>query len=102
MRPWRPARVLALFLHLLAEPGHSAVEMMQIRSLGAGNVVILHPGPAIAIRARHEYPMQGGDEHGALQRKFEGAVLQQIAENIGDAEPVPISCRTATARRCAL
>src|SRR5208282_1362907 len=27
--------VLALFLHLLAEPGHGAVEMMQIQSLGA-------------------------------------------------------------------
>ena len=33
--------------------------------------------------------MQGGDEDGALHRKFEGAILQQIAQNIGDAEPVP-------------
>jgi len=33
--------------------------------------------------------MQGGDEHGALHREFEGAVLQQIAQNIGDAEPFP-------------
>src|SRR5271166_4996192 len=85
----RRESVLALFLHLLAEPGHGPVEMMQIQSLGAGNVVILHPGPAIAIRARYEYPMQGGNEDGALHRKFEGAVLQQIAQNIGDAEPLP-------------
>ena len=42
-----------------------------------------------AIRARCEYPMQGGNEDGALHRKFEGAVLQQIAQNIGDAEPIP-------------
>src|ERR1019366_1849400 len=52
----RSQRLLALLLHLLTEPGHGAVEMMQVQSRGAGNVVILHPGPAIAIRARHEYP----------------------------------------------
>ena len=33
--------------------------------------------------------MQGGDEHGALHREFEGAVLQQITQNIGDAESFP-------------
>ena len=82
--------VLALLLHLLAKPGHGAVEMMKVQPFRAGNVVILHPGRAIAIRARCEYPMQGGNEEdGALHRKFEGAVLQQIAQNIGDAEPIP-------------
>jgi hypothetical protein len=33
--------------------------------------------------------MQGGNEDGALHREFEGAVLQQIAQDIGDAEPFP-------------
>src|ERR1019366_8481191 len=33
--------------------------------------------------------VQGGDEHGALHREFEGAVLQQIAQNVGAAEPFP-------------
>jgi hypothetical protein len=33
--------------------------------------------------------MQGGDEHGALHREFEDAVLQQITQNIGDAESFP-------------
>ena len=86
----RRESVLALLLHLLAKPGHGAVEMMKVQPFRAGNVVILHPGRAIAIRARCEYPMQGGNEDGALHRKFEGAVLQQIAQNIGDAEPIHI------------
>ena len=36
----RPARRL---LQFLAEPGHGAIEVMQLEPLGAGNIVILHP-----------------------------------------------------------
>ena len=74
---------------LLAEPGHGAVEVMQIEPLGAGDVVVLHPRRAVAIRSRDEQPMQRGDEHGALDRKLERALLQQIAQDVGDAEPLP-------------
>ena len=33
--------------------------------------------------------MQRGDEHGALDRKLERALLQQMGQDIGDAEPLP-------------
>ena len=62
----RRERPVRLLLHLLAEPGHGAVEVMQVEPLGAGDVVILHPRRAVAIRSRDEQPMQGCDEHGAL------------------------------------
>ena len=85
----RRERPFRLLLHLLAEPGHGAVEVMQIEPFGAGKVVILHPRRAVAIRSRDEQPMQGCDEHGALDRKLERAVLQQIGQDVGDAEPLP-------------
>ena len=34
--------------------------------------------------------MQRGDEHGALDRKLERALLQQMGQDIGDAEPLQI------------
>ena len=33
--------------------------------------------------------MQRGDEHGALDRKLERALLQQMGQDVGDAEPLP-------------
>ena len=33
--------------------------------------------------------MQRGDEDGALDRKLEGALLEQVAQDVGDAEPLP-------------
>ncbi len=63
--------------------------MMQVQPIRAGNIVILHPGRTVAVRARHEYPVQGGDEHRPLHRELEGAISQQIAKHIGDAEPFP-------------
>ena len=33
--------------------------------------------------------MQGGDEHGALDRELECALLQQADQDVGDAEPLP-------------
>ena len=43
--------------------------------------------------------MQRGDEHGALDRKLERALLQQMGQDVGDAEPLPRSGRTASAHR---
>jgi hypothetical protein len=33
--------------------------------------------------------MQRGDKHGALDGEFEGAVLQQIREDVADPQPLP-------------
>ena len=33
--------------------------------------------------------MQRGDEDGALDRELEGALLQQVGQDVGDAEPFP-------------
>ena len=63
--------------------------MMQVQPIRAGDIVILHPGRTVAVRARHEDAVQRGDEHRALHRELEGAILQQIAKDIGDAEPFP-------------
>ena len=50
----RRQRPFRLLLDLLAEPGHGAVEVMQIEPFGAGDVVILHPRRTVAIRSRDE------------------------------------------------
>ncbi len=39
----RRKRVRALFVDLLAEPSHGAIEVMQAEPLRASKVVILHP-----------------------------------------------------------
>jgi hypothetical protein len=62
---------------------------MQLEPLGAGNVVILNPRSAVAVRSGNKQPMQRGDEDGALDRKLEGALLEQVAQDVGDAEPLP-------------
>jgi len=71
-------------LHLLAEPGHGAVEVMQVEPFGPGDVVVLHPRRTVAIRARDEQAVQRGHEHRALDRKLERAILQQIVEDRAD------------------
>ena len=58
----RRQRPIRLLLHLLAEPGHGPVEVMQIEPLGAGDVVILDPRGAVAVGSGDEQPMQRGDE----------------------------------------
>jgi len=62
---------------------------MQVEPGGIGDVVVLHPGCAVAIGARDEEAMQRGDEHGALDGELETPVGEQLAENPGNAEPLP-------------
>ena len=87
----RRQRPIRLLLQFLAEPGHGAVEVMQIEPLGAGDVVILHPRRTVAIRSRNEQPMQGGDEDGALDRELERALLQQVDQHGVDPRAAPRS-----------
>lgn len=62
---------------------------MQIEPRRAGDVVVLHPRRAVAIGARDEEAMQRRNEHGALDGELEGAISEQIAENLRDAQPLP-------------
>ena len=97
----RRERPVRLLLQFLAEPGHGAIEVMQIEPFGAGDVVILDPRRTVAVRSRNEQPMQRGDEHGALDRKLERALLQQVGQDGVNRRAAPRSCRTAAARRSA-
>src|SRR5208337_4795132 len=52
-------------------------------------VLILDPRGAIAVGSRDEQAMQSGDEHGALDRKLEPALLQQTIEDRANPQPLP-------------
>ena len=87
-------------LQFLPEPSHRAIEMVKVETFDTGDVVVRHPRRAVPIRPRNEKPVQSTDEHGALDRKLEGAMLQQFTKHVGDAEPFPDFDRTVTVRRC--
>ena len=63
--------------------------MVEVETIDAGNVVVLHPGRAVTIRSGNEKSVQSANEDSALDRELERAVLQQITEHVGDAEPFP-------------
>ena len=63
--------------------------MVEGEAIGSRNIVVSEPGSAIAIRSRDEQPVQGGREHGALDGKLEGAVLEHLSQNIGDTALLP-------------
>src|SRR6185503_13318102 len=44
---------------------------------------------AVAVRARDEEPVQGGDEHGPLESEREGARCREILEYGPDPKPLP-------------
>jgi len=80
---WRKRRaaVLLLLRQLLAQPRHGPIEMMQIKFLDAGNGVILTPAIRGAIGAAHEQPVQYGEEHSPLQRKFVSARPGEVGDH---------------------
>src|SRR5450830_1620198 len=80
---------LRLLFHLFTEPRHRPIEMVEVETIDAGNVVVLHPGRAVTIRSGNEKSVQSANEDSALDRKLERAVLQQLTEHVGDAEPFP-------------
>src|SRR5258708_16800631 len=57
---------LRLIGERLAEPGHGAVEMMQLELLGAVDAVVGPPLFGSAVRTRHEQPVEHRQAHGAL------------------------------------
>ena len=63
--------------------------MVKVETFDTGDVGVRHPRRAVRIRPGNEKPVQSTDEHGALDRKLEGAMLQQFAKHVGNAEPFP-------------
>jgi hypothetical protein len=49
----------------LPEPSHRSIKMMEVETIDAGNVVVLHPGGAVTIRPGNEKPVQSADEDSA-------------------------------------
>ena len=64
---------------------------MQAEILGAGDVVILEPFVAGAIRARDHDPVQHGGEYRALDRKLELPTGQLLLEHRSDPAALPQS-----------
>ena len=73
---------------LLAEPRHCPVEVVQLQPIDALDPVINHPFLAAAIGARDEQPMQDAGEDGALDGKLKTAARDQLAQHLGNAEPL--------------
>ena len=87
--------------HLLAEPGHRPVEVMQLQPVDPGDPVVGHPFVAAAVRARHEQPVQNAGKDGALDRKLKAAVLQAARPTPRQCRAAPRCAQTAAARQCA-
>ena len=56
--------------HFLAEPGHRAIEMMEIEIIDALDLIIVPPAVRRAVRAAGKQAMQNGQEQRALQREI--------------------------------
>ncbi len=74
---------LLLSREVFAEPGHGAVEMVEIEVLGAFDAEILAPAVGGAIGTATDEPVQDGQEHRPLQ--VEGVLAQ--ASEFGDHGP---------------
>jgi|SRR6516164_6635746 hypothetical protein len=61
----RRQHIGGLLFHLLAEPCHSSIEMVQLQPLA---VVIRHPGRTVTIRSRDEEPVESADEDRPFDR----------------------------------
>ena len=73
----------------LAQPGHGAVQMLQLQVLPAAGHLVAGPAQGAAIRARGAEPMQDGEEHGALEIEAEAAPAQGGAQRGAAAGEVP-------------
>ena len=66
---------------LLAEPGHCTVQVVQVDRVHAADGIRGSPLLRRPIRTRIHDPMQHGQKDGALDRKFELAVSQQVFDH---------------------
>ena len=74
---------------LLAEPGHSAVQLVQFDFVGAVEQVIHLPGLSGTIAAGGAESMQDSEEDSAFDGEFERACSEQLVEDVLAAGLVP-------------
>ena len=85
----RRGPVLLVFRKVFAQPGHGAVEMMQVQLAGAFDGVVVFPLLGGAVAAGREEAMQHGEEDGALDGKLEAPVLEQGRQDFIDRAVLP-------------
>src|SRR5262249_39772209 len=73
----------------LAEPGHGAVEVVQVQLLGAVEGVVALPAVGGAVTAGGAQAVQDGEEDGAFDGGLEAALRQEVAEHVAAARPLP-------------
>jgi hypothetical protein len=73
----------------LAEPGHGAVELMELKTIGALDAVTLTPLLAGAVGAGHHQPMQHREKDGAFDREAEATRRQELVQHRGTASLTP-------------
>ena len=66
----------------LAQPGHGAVEMVQVEGGAAVDGLVGKPAGGLAVGAGGEQAMQDGEEHGAFDVELEAAGGEGAAEGL--------------------
>jgi len=62
---------------------------MQAKAFDSVNLVVIHPGKAIAIRAGNKESVECRNEDRALNGKLEATSGEEIVQHPSDTEPVP-------------
>jgi len=78
-------RVLLLSWEFLAEPGHRAVEVMQVKIVAASDAIVLAPAVGGEIRTAPHQSMQHSEKHRALQREMIPALACEAGDNVLEA-----------------
>jgi hypothetical protein len=65
----------------LAQPGHRAVEVVQLKLLHTGDGIVLAPAFSSPVRARREQSMQHGKEDRPFHGELELAMSEQLVDH---------------------
>jgi hypothetical protein len=65
----------------LAQPGHRAVDVVQLKLLHTGNGIVLAPAFSSPVRARREQSMQHAKEDRPFHGEFELAMSEQLVDH---------------------
>jgi hypothetical protein len=88
-REWGGVLLRFLALQFLAQPGHRAIEVVQVERVGTRDGVVGPPLLAGPIRARDHDPVEHGGEDRPLDREGEGAACQQFLDHRAAASLLP-------------
>src|SRR6267142_3335150 len=77
----RERRGGALVVEFLAEPGHGAIQVMQVQRLGARDRVVGFPLIGGAVAAAGEQAVQDGEEDRPFDRELEAAIGAELLDH---------------------